>query len=116
VGIAIKTPSGTVLVVTAIVLFVRVKRAMNGLKHGKEMYCLWPIIMWFLHCHTSLTAGQRCILVCCIPGCLIPAGVLAANNQWQGARNDHYLFPVKALSVTYRGKMLAYFVSKLMKA
>jgi len=40
--------------------------------------------------------------------CLIPAGVLTVNDQWQGARKAHYLFPVKALSVKYRGKMLAY--------
>jgi len=40
--------------------------------------------------------------------CLIPAGVLTADGQWQGAPKPYYLFPVKALSVKYRGKMLAY--------
>lgn len=40
--------------------------------------------------------------------CLIPGGVLTPDKQWCSARTEHYLFPVKALSVKYRGKMLAY--------
>ena len=40
--------------------------------------------------------------------CLIPGGVLTSNKQWCSAKTARYLFPVKALSVKYRGKMLAY--------
>ena len=40
--------------------------------------------------------------------CLIPAGVLTSTHQWCGTRNDGYLFPVKALSAKFRGKMLSY--------
>ncbi|NRA54877.1 MAG: IS91 family transposase [Gammaproteobacteria bacterium] len=40
--------------------------------------------------------------------CLIPGGVLTSNQRWCNARKEGYLFPVKALSVKYRGKMLAY--------
>ena len=39
--------------------------------------------------------------------CLIPSGVLTKNNQWCASRKAGYLFPVKALSVKFRGKMLA---------
>jgi hypothetical protein len=38
--------------------------------------------------------------------CLIPSGVLTQNKQWCGSRKAHYLFPVRALSVKFRGKML----------
>lgn len=40
--------------------------------------------------------------------CLIPGGVLTQNKRWCNTRKAAYLFPVKALSVKYRGKMLAY--------
>lgn len=40
--------------------------------------------------------------------CLIPSGVLTKDNQWSGSRKAGYLFPVKALSVKFRGKMLSY--------
>lgn len=40
--------------------------------------------------------------------CLIPGGVLTQNQRWCNTRKVGYLFPVKALSVKYRGKMLAY--------
>jgi hypothetical protein len=40
--------------------------------------------------------------------CLIPSGVLTKDNQWCGSRKAGYLFPVKALSVKFRGKMLSY--------
>ncbi|MCI2286104.1 IS91 family transposase [Colwellia sp. MSW7] len=40
--------------------------------------------------------------------CLIPSGVLTKDNQWCGSRKAGYLFPVKALSVKFRGKMLHY--------
>lgn len=40
--------------------------------------------------------------------CLIPSGVLTNENKWCGSRKDSYLFPVKALSVKFRGKMLYY--------
>jgi hypothetical protein len=39
--------------------------------------------------------------------CLIPSGVLTKNNQWCSSRKAGYLFPVKALSVKFRGKMLS---------
>jgi hypothetical protein len=38
--------------------------------------------------------------------CLIPSGVLTQDKQWCNSRKAHYLFPVKALSVKFRGKML----------
>ena len=38
--------------------------------------------------------------------CLIPSGVLTPNKQWCSSRKAHYLFPVRALSVKFRGKML----------
>ena len=38
--------------------------------------------------------------------CLIPSGVLTQNKQWCSSRKAHYLFPVRALSVKFRGKML----------
>ena len=40
--------------------------------------------------------------------CLIPSGVLTKEGQWCGSRKAGYLFPVKALSVKFRGKMLSY--------
>lgn len=40
--------------------------------------------------------------------CLIPGGVLDQKKQWCASRKAGYLFPVKALSVKFRGKMLAY--------
>lgn len=40
--------------------------------------------------------------------CLVPAGVLTAEQTWCGARKPQYLFPVRALSVKFRGKMRAY--------
>lgn len=39
--------------------------------------------------------------------CLIPSGVLTKEHQWCGSRKEGYLFPVKALSVKFRGKMLS---------
>lgn len=39
--------------------------------------------------------------------CLIPGGVLTSEKQWCNSRKPGYLFPVKALSVKFRGKMLA---------
>ena len=38
--------------------------------------------------------------------CLIPSGVVTQNKQWCGSRKAGYLFPVRALSVKFRGKML----------
>lgn len=38
--------------------------------------------------------------------CLIPAGILNDNGQWQ-ALNKGYLFPVKALSTVFKAKMFA---------
>ncbi|MGS0683519.1 IS91 family transposase [Shewanella sp. 125m-7] len=37
--------------------------------------------------------------------CLIPGGVLTAQDIWHGVQSD-YLFPVKALATVYRAKML----------
>jgi hypothetical protein len=37
--------------------------------------------------------------------CLIPGGALSKNNEWHAARST-YLFPVRALSRHYRGKMV----------
>jgi predicted RNA-binding Zn-ribbon protein involved in translation (DUF1610 family) len=38
--------------------------------------------------------------------CLVPGGVLTQTHQWHPAKGS-YLFPVKALSKVYRGKMVA---------
>jgi len=38
--------------------------------------------------------------------CLIPGGALGSENQWNPAKNT-YLFPVKALSRVFRGKMVS---------
>nr|WP_017445227.1 transposase [Gayadomonas joobiniege] len=38
--------------------------------------------------------------------CLIPAGHLNSKQQWQ-TLNKNYLYPVKALSTVFKGKMLA---------
>jgi hypothetical protein len=38
--------------------------------------------------------------------CLIPGGALSAQGQWRPAKN-HYLFPVRALSRVFRGKMVS---------
>ncbi len=38
--------------------------------------------------------------------CLIPGGALSKNNEWIAARST-YLFPVRALSRHYRGKMVS---------
>ena len=38
--------------------------------------------------------------------CLVPGGVLQADGQWRPAKSN-YLFPVRALSRVYRGKMVA---------
>jgi hypothetical protein len=38
--------------------------------------------------------------------CLIPGGALNSEGQWTQARG-HYLFPVRALSRTFRGKMVS---------
>jgi len=38
--------------------------------------------------------------------CLIPGGVLAAQGQWHPARSN-YLFPVRALSRVFRGKLVS---------
>ncbi|WP_052470187.1 IS91 family transposase [Thiolapillus brandeum] len=38
--------------------------------------------------------------------CLIPGGVLTEKHQWQAARST-YLFPVRALSRHFRGKMVS---------
>jgi len=38
--------------------------------------------------------------------CLIPGGVLGPDGQWTQARG-HYLFPVRALSRAFRGKMVS---------
>ncbi len=37
--------------------------------------------------------------------CLIPGGVMTSLGDWHGVKTD-YLFPVKALSTVYRGKLL----------
>jgi len=37
--------------------------------------------------------------------CLVPGGVLADNGQWRGTEGN-YLFPVKALSRHFRGRMV----------
>jgi hypothetical protein len=39
--------------------------------------------------------------------CLIPGGVLTRDKTWCAARHEGYLFPVKALSAKFKGKMLA---------
>lgn len=40
--------------------------------------------------------------------CIMPGGGLSIKGRWKGARNDgKYLFPVKALSIVFRGKYLA---------
>lgn len=38
--------------------------------------------------------------------CLVPGGALQADGHWQPAKSN-YLFPVRALSRVYRGKMVA---------
>ena len=38
--------------------------------------------------------------------CLVPGGAMSAEGQWQKAP-EHYLFPVRALSRLYRGKMVS---------
>jgi hypothetical protein len=38
--------------------------------------------------------------------CLVPGGALQANGQWHAAKSN-YLFPVRALSRLYRGKMVS---------
>ncbi len=38
--------------------------------------------------------------------CLVPGGALQANGHWKAARSN-YLFPVKALSRHFRGKMVS---------
>jgi hypothetical protein len=38
--------------------------------------------------------------------CLIPGGALSKNNEWHAARST-YLFPVRALSRHFRGKMVS---------
>ena len=38
--------------------------------------------------------------------CLVPGGALGNNNEWHAARST-YLFPVRALSRYYRGKMVS---------
>ena len=38
--------------------------------------------------------------------CMVPGGVLTSTGQWRGVSKP-YLFPVKALSRCYRGKMLS---------
>ncbi len=38
--------------------------------------------------------------------CLIPSGVINAENEWQGTRKPGYLLPVKALSVKFKKTML----------
>ncbi len=38
--------------------------------------------------------------------CLIPGGVLTKNNEWHAAKST-YLFPVRALSRHFRGKMVS---------
>ncbi len=38
--------------------------------------------------------------------CLIPGGVLTEAHQWKAARS-HYLFPVRALSRHFRGRMVS---------
>ena len=40
--------------------------------------------------------------------CVIPAGALREDGTWARARYDNYLFPVQALSITFRGKFVAY--------
>lgn len=37
--------------------------------------------------------------------CLVPGGVLTSSGQWQATRG-HYLFPVRALSRRFRGRMV----------
>ena len=40
--------------------------------------------------------------------CIVPAGGLKSNGQWQNAKsNGNFLFPVKAMSKLFRGKLLA---------
>jgi len=38
--------------------------------------------------------------------CLIPGGALDKQNHWKGAKS-HYLFPVRALSKVFKGKMVS---------
>ncbi|MBE9563800.1 MAG: IS91 family transposase [Proteobacteria bacterium] len=38
--------------------------------------------------------------------CLVPGGALGEDQQWHAARSN-YLFPIKALSRVYRGKMVS---------
>lgn len=38
--------------------------------------------------------------------CLVPSGALAADGQWKSTRGN-YVFPVKALSLHFRGRMVS---------
>lgn len=38
--------------------------------------------------------------------CLVPGGALSRDGRWHGAKS-HYLFPVRALSRVFRGKMVS---------
>ncbi len=40
--------------------------------------------------------------------CVMPAGALRPEGSWVHAKHKNYLFPVKALSPTFRGKFLAF--------
>lgn len=45
--------------------------------------------------------------------CLVPGGVLTQEDKWKATRKEHYLFPVKALSVRFKKNMLNLMQSEL---
>jgi hypothetical protein len=46
--------------------------------------------------------------------CIVPGGGLTAKNKWKNAQgNGKFLFPVKAMSIVFRGKFLAQFKANM---
>lgn len=91
------------------------------LKHTIELYnllfsCVWETIKQFGldHKHLGAKMGMTCILhswgqnLAFHPHihCIIPAGGISKNEKWRNTHQEgKYLFPVKALSKVFRGKL-----------
>ncbi len=114
---------GDVLPVTYYHLVFTLPSEFNGWAscHGAVIYrllfeCVWETLSKFGHAANRLNGQMGMISVLHTWGqmlarhihlhCLVPGGALAENGQWHNA-NHKYLFPVKALSRFYRGRMVS---------
>jgi hypothetical protein len=92
------------------------------LQYPKEMYdqlfkCVWDTLYLFALDHQYMGAMPGMIAILHTWGqtlslhphlhCIMPAGGISISDQWVPAKHkEKYLFPVKAMSVVFRGKYM----------